>query len=147
MDEIKTILDTCKRPWTFYKKKHESGRQNSTTWSECREGSGTSGSGDKVQLEILFHQPNKIVNVLIQSDIHRQMAANGGIWETCNRQSEEIMEPEAFFPVAKDPTTVRAAQLAVLELLKQPEEEMYRCLLKCSIRRNPSPLQGIFKPQ
>lgn len=53
------------------------------------------------------------------------MAANGGIWETCNRQSEEIMEPEAFFPVAKDPTTVRAAQLAVLELLKQPEEEMY----------------------
>lgn len=57
------------------------------------------------------------------------------------------MEPEAFFPVAKDPTTVRAAQLAVLELLKQPEEEMYRCLLKCSIRRNPSPLQGIFKSQ
>ena len=35
--------------------------------------------------------------------------------------SQEIMEPEAFFPVAKNPTTVRTAQLAVLELLKQPE--------------------------
>ena len=31
------------------------------------------------------------------------------------------MEPEAFFAIAKDPTIVRAAQLAVSELLKQPE--------------------------
>ena len=65
------------------------------------------------------------------------MAVNGGIQETYNRQSQEIMEPEAFFPLAKDPTTVRAAQLAVLQLLKQPEE----------IRRKLSPLQGIFKSE
>ena len=31
------------------------------------------------------------------------------------------MDPEASFPVAKNLQTVRAAQLAVLELLKQPE--------------------------
>ena len=31
------------------------------------------------------------------------------------------MDPEAFFPVAKKPQTVRAVQLAVLELLKRPE--------------------------
>ena len=33
-----------------------------------------------------------------------------------------MLEPEAFFPVpGKDATLVRAAQLAVLELLKQPD--------------------------
>jgi len=47
------------------------------------------------------------------------VAANEGIRETYNRKSQEIMEPEAFFPVARDPAAVCAAQLAVLELLKQ----------------------------
>ena len=112
-------MDTYKSPQTFYKKKAESARQNSTTWSECCEGIAISESGDKIRLEIQFHQPNRIVNALIQSDIHLQMAVNGGIREAYNRKSQEIMEPEAFFPVAKDPTTVRAAQLAVLELIKQ----------------------------
>ena len=32
-----------------------------------------------------------------------------------------MLEPEAFFPVAKDATLVRAAQLSVLELLKRPD--------------------------
>ena len=32
-----------------------------------------------------------------------------------------MLEPGAFFPVAKDATLVRAVQLAVLELLKQPD--------------------------
>ena len=41
------------------------------------------------------------------------------------RQSRDITEPKAFFPIAKNPKIVRAAQLAVLELLKQPEG-MYR---------------------
>ena len=36
-------------------------------------------------------------------------------------QVRKLLEPEAFFPVAKDATLVRAAQLAVLELLKQPD--------------------------
>lgn len=39
-------------------------------------------SGEKIRVEIQFHQPNKIVNGLIQSDIHLQMAANEGIRET-----------------------------------------------------------------
>ena len=70
------------------------------------------------------------MNALIQSDIHLQMAVNGGIREAYNRKSQEIMEPEAFFPVAKDPTTVRAAQLAVLELLKQPQGSDVSWLIK-----------------
>jgi len=49
------------------------------------------------------------------------MAANGGLRENYHQQKQDITEPEAFFPVAKNPQTVRAAKLAVLELLKQPE--------------------------
>ena len=41
--------------------------------------------------------------------------------ETYTHSSQEILEPEAFFPVAKDSSLIRAAQLAVLELLKQPD--------------------------
>ena len=70
------------------------------------------------------------MNGLIQSDIHLQMAVNEGIRETYNRESEEIVDPEAFFPVAKDPKTVRAAQLAVLELLKQLEGRDLSWLIK-----------------
>jgi len=49
------------------------------------------------------------------------MAANRGLLENYQQQKQDIIEPEAFFPVAKNPQTVHAAQLAVLELLKQPE--------------------------
>ena len=87
------------------------------------EASNTSSrSGEKILLEIQFHQPSKIVNGLIQSDIPLQVAANEGIRETYNPQSQDITEPVAFFVIAKNPTIVRAAQLAVLALLKQPEE-------------------------
>ena len=40
------------------------------------------------------------------------------------------MDPEVFFPVAKNPQTVRAAQLTVLELLKQPEGSYVSWLIK-----------------
>ena len=76
-------------------------------------GSDTSGSDEKTRLEISFHQPNKNMNILIQSDIYLQMAANGGIRENYHQQRQDIMDPEAFFPVAKNPQTVRAAQLSV----------------------------------
>ena len=46
-------------------KKDAAPAQFSATWTEC--------------YEIQFHQPNKIVVGLIQSDIHHQMAANIGI--------------------------------------------------------------------
>lgn len=75
----------------------------------------------RFRLEINFHQPNKIVNTVIQSDTYLQMAAKGGLRENYHQQKQNITEPEAFFPIAKDPQTVRAAQLAILELLKQPE--------------------------
>ena len=78
-------------------------------------------STEEIRWEIQFHQPNKIVNALIQSEIHFQMTANEGIRKTCDSQSQDITEPEAFFPIAKNPAIVRAVQLAVLELLRQPE--------------------------
>ena len=130
IDDRKIILDTYQRPQTFYKKKDESGRQRTTTWSEFSEGSDTSGSDEKTRLEINFHQPNKSVNTLIQSDKYLQMAANGGIRESYHQQRQDIKDPEAFFPVAKNPQTVRAAQLAVLELLKQPEGSDVSWLIK-----------------
>ena len=58
------------------------------------------------------------------------MAANGGIRENYHQHREDIMDPEAFFPVAKNSQTVRAAQLAVLELLKQPEGSDVSWLIK-----------------
>lgn len=132
IDDRKIILDTYQIPQTFYKKKDESGRQSSTTWSEFSEGSETctSGSDEKTRLEINFHQPNKLVNTLIHSDTYLQMAANGGLRENYHQQKQDITEPEAFFPVAKNPQTVRAAQLAVLELLKQPERSDVSWLIK-----------------
>lgn len=81
----------------------------------------TSGSDEKTRLEINFHQPNKSMNILIQSDIYLQMAANWGIRENYHQQRQDIMDPGAFLPIAKNPQIVRAAQLAVLELLKQPK--------------------------
>ena len=50
------------------------------------------------------------------------MAANIGIQKTDNPQFQDITEPEAFIPIAKNPIIVCAPQLAVLELLKHPEE-------------------------
>lgn len=70
------------------------------------------------------------MNKLIQSDIYLQVAANGGIRENYHQQRQDIMDPEAFFPVAKNPQTVRAAQLAVLELLKQPKRSDLSWLIK-----------------
>lgn len=49
------------------------------------------------------------------------MTANEVIRKTYDPQSQDITGREAFFRTAKNPTIVRAAQLAALELLKQPE--------------------------
>ena len=58
------------------------------------------------------------------------MAVNGGKRENYHQQRQDIMDPQAFFPVAKTPQTVRAAQLAVLELFKQPEGSDASWLIK-----------------
>lgn len=58
IDDRKIILDTYKTQ-TFYKKKDESGRQSSTTWSECSKGSDTSGSEEKTRLEINYTRQTK----------------------------------------------------------------------------------------
>jgi len=58
------------------------------------------------------------------------MAANGGLRENYHQQKQDITEPEAFFPAAKIPQRVRTAQLAVSELLKQPEGSDVSWLIK-----------------
>ena len=109
IDDRKIVLDTYQRPQTFYKKKDESGRQSSTAWSEYSEGSDASGFDEKTRLEINFHQPNKSVKAFMQSDIYLQMAVNGGIRENYYQQRQDIMDPEAFFPVAKkNPNSTRS---------------------------------------
>ena len=60
---------------------------------------------------------------LIESENHVLMAAKEGIRKkkTIIKVKTSQSQKQAFFPIAKKPTIVRAAQLAVLELLKQPE--------------------------
>ena len=124
LDERKITLDTSEPPQMFYKRKNKS-RVNSA-WSEHFEnfnpaGSSLSSTTNKTRVQIQLQQPNESFSTLIYSDGNLKKAAEAGIRETYSHSSQEMLEPEAFFPVAKDATLVRAAQLAVLELLKQPD--------------------------
>ena len=124
LDERKITLDTSEPPQMFYKRKNKS-RVNSA-WSEHFEnfnpaGSSLSSTTNKTRVQIQLQQPNESFSTLIHSDGNLKNAAEAGIRETYSHSSQEMLEPEAFFPVAKDATLVRAAQLAVLELLKQPD--------------------------
>ena len=124
LDERKLTLDTSEPPQMFYKRKNKS-RVNSA-WSEHFEnfnpaGSSLSSTTNKTRVQIQLQQPNESFSTLIHSDGNLKKAAEAGIRETYSHSSQEMLEPEAFFPVAKDATLVRAAQLAVLELLKQPD--------------------------
>ena len=74
-----------------------------------------------MRLEVQFPQPNKIVNSFIHSDIHIKVTANEGIKRTDDPQNKTPQSHKSFFPIVKNPTINRAAQIAVLELLRQPE--------------------------
>lgn len=122
--ERKITLDTSEPPRMFYKRKKES-RVNST-WSEHFEifnpaGSSLSSTTNKSRVQIQLQQPNESFSTLIHSDGNLKRVAEAVIRETYTHSSQEMLEPEAFSPVAKDATLVRAAQLAVLELLKQAD--------------------------
>ena len=126
LDERKITLDTSEPPPMFYKRKNKY-RVNSA-WSEHFEnfnpaGSSLSSTTNKTRVQIQLQQPNESFSTLIHSDGNLNKAAEAGIRETYSHLSQEMLGPEAFFPVAKDATLVRAAQLAVLqlELLKQPD--------------------------
>ena len=102
----------------FYKRKNKS-RVNSA-WSEHFEnfnpaGSSLSSTTNKTRVQIQLQQPNESFSTLIHSDGNLKKAAEAEIRETYSHSSQEMLEPEAFFAVAKDATLVRAAQLAVLE--------------------------------
>ena len=122
--ERKITLDTSEPSQMFNKRKNES-RVNSV-WSEHFEnfnpaGSSLSSTTNKTRVQIQLQQPNESFSTLIYSDVNLKKASEAGIREMYSHSSQEMLEPEAFFPVVKDATLVRAAQLAVLELLKQPD--------------------------
>ena len=107
LDERKITLDTSEQPQMFYKRKNEP-RVNST-WSEHFEnfnpaGSSLSSATNKTRVQIQLQQPNESFSTLIHSDENLKKAAEAGIRETCTHSSQEMLEPEAFFPVAKDGT-------------------------------------------
>jgi len=79
-----------------------------------KESSALSRSGEKTGLQSQFHQANKFVKHSPPNDSQRK-------WKTYDEQNQDITQPEAFFPMAKNPTVVCAAQLSVLELLTKPE--------------------------
>jgi len=120
--ERNITLDTSEPPRMFYKRKNES-RVNSA-WSEHFNpaenvnpaGSSLSSTTNKTRVQIQLQQPNEKFPTLIHSDGNLKRAAEAGIRETYTHSSQEMLE--AFSPVAKDTTLVRAAQLAVLELLR-----------------------------
>lgn len=93
-----------------YKRKNES-RVNSA-WSNTLKTS---------ILQIHLQAPNESFSTLIHSDGNLKRAAQARIRETYTHSSQEMLEPEAFSPVAKDATLVRGAQLAVLEQLKEAD--------------------------
>ena len=124
LDERKITLDTSEQPQMFYKRKNEP-RVNSMCSGHSENfnpaGSSLSSATKKTQVQIQLQQANESFSTLIHSDGNLKKATKAGIRETYTHSSQEMLEPEAFFPVAKDATLVRAAQLAVLELLKQPD--------------------------
>ena len=61
-------------------------------------GSASSRSGEKIRLEIEFHQTNKIVNALIQADIHLQVTANEGTRRTDYPQNKTSQSQKRLFP-------------------------------------------------
>lgn len=91
----------------FYKRKNES-RVNSA-WSDHFEnfnpaGSSLSSTTNKTRVQIQLQQPNESFSTLIHSDGNLKRAAEAGIRETYTHSSQEMLEPEAFSPVAKDAT-------------------------------------------
>ena len=124
LDERKITLDTSEPPQMFYKRKNES--RVKSAWSEHFEnfnpaGSSLSSTTNETRVQIQLQQPNESFSTLIHSDGNLKKAAEAGTRETYTHSSQEMLELEEFFPVAEDATLVRAAHLAVLELLKQPD--------------------------
>ena len=92
----------------------ENGPRVNSTWSEHFEnfnlaGFSLSSATKKSRVQIQLQQPNKSFSTLVHSDGLRWKAAEAGIRETYTHSSQEVLEQEAFFPVAKDALLVRAA--------------------------------------
>ena len=140
--ERKITLDTSEPPRMFYKRKNES-RVNST-WSEHFEifnpaGSSLSSTTNKSRVQIQLQQPNESFSTLIHSDGNLKRVAEAGIRETYTHSSQEMLEPEAFSPVTKDATLVRASTARRLRTTKTS-----RCnVADKNVQRDPAAVQEI----
>lgn len=102
--------------------------------SEYSEGSYTSGSDEKTRLEISFHQPNKNMNILIQSDIYLQMAANGGIRENYHQQRQDIDHGSGgVLPRSQKPANSTPSTALCQNCLNNQNEVICLGLLECSV--------------
>lgn len=123
MSERKIILDSSQRPQTFYKTKDRCAGQ----FFSCE----VNKVLRSVQYIIPVWRENSSKNSISPTKRNRQwfnstrhsppddseLRNSKNIRSAKSRRQRE----DAFFPIAKNPTKVRAAHLAVLELLKQPE--------------------------
>lgn len=107
------------------------GRQSSTAWSEYSEGSYTSGS-DETRLEISFHQPNKNMNILIQSDIYLQMAANGETRKLTSAEARHHGSGGVLPRSQKPPNSTRSTALCQ-NCLNNQNEMICLGSLECSV--------------
>ena len=112
LDERKITRDTFEQPQMIYKRKNEP-RVNST-WSEHFENFNPAGCSllsatNKTRVQIQLQQPNLSFSTLIHSDGNLKKTAEAGIRETYTHSGQEMLEPEAFFPIAKDALLVCAA--------------------------------------
>ena len=112
LDERKITRDTSEQPQMFYTKKN--GSRVNSTWSEHFEnfnpaGRSLSSATNKTRVQIQLQQPNESFSTLIHLDGNLKKAAEARIWETYTHSSQETLELEAFFPVAKGALLVRAA--------------------------------------
>ena len=83
---------------------------NSATWTECyEESSASSRSGEKIRLEIQFHLPHKIVNPLIQSDIHLQVTANKEIRRAHVPRNKTSQRQKRFSSLQRTQQQLRSA--------------------------------------
>ena len=134
----------------FYKRKNES-RVN-LAWSEHFEnfnpaGSSLSSTTNKTRVQIQLQQPNESFSTLIHSDGNLKKGAEAGIRETYTHSSQEMLEPEAFFPVAKDTTLVRATQFTVFGTTKTTRWSQRCNVADKNVQRDPATVQEIFKPK
>lgn len=98
--------------------------QFSATRSECYEAYSTTSRS-----EIQFDQLNKIVKGLIQTDIHFQVAANEGMQETCDPQSQVSRPHRARSALPRCQSHINCSRSMTCRFITGQTTRSKRCIL------------------